>query len=171
MTRTPEKKRKNSSPGAIGITEQEDLDRSLKELDREKSIIIQTQKRHKSNKNDAITSEDEKEVFIKTITQKRSTTKTRIDAIKTARAQILEATNRMSGGKIQFNRQDQISVQTQIEIMTSNLIFLLENINKTNTSGTDTQETWKSEIKKMKEENRKQAQDLKNNYKTRRKVR
>lgn len=46
LARTPDKKRKNSSPSAIGICDEEDLDRSF----REERVPTKNTKRYKTNK-------------------------------------------------------------------------------------------------------------------------
>lgn len=49
----------------------------------------------------------------------------KIEEIKIARTAIIEATNKFSSGKIQFNKTEQNIVQQQLEVLTQNLIYIL----------------------------------------------
>lgn len=166
LARTPDKKRKNSSPSIIGIRDDEDLDRSFREINKEEKTTIKTTKRYKTNNpNPQETMDTEKEKNQnKTETRHEKTDSERIKEIKNARALIIEATNKMSAGKIQFNRTEQSTVQVQVEIMTNHLINLLEKM--ANKKEQDKEKYGEketnidNEIRKMHLENRRQQQEI-----------
>lgn len=150
---------------AIGIRDEEDLDRSFREINKEERTITKNTKRYKTNKDPSATdTTDTEQIRTQGIEDARTekSERERINEIKYARALIIEATNKMSAGKIQFNRTEQSIDQVQVEIMTSHLINLIEKMaNKKTTQTEKTVDTdTHKELRRMNQENRRQYQEI-----------